>query len=141
MSVDLSQPLKGEVVMHLASDASILQMVPAERVFGMSTPALVAWPFIRYGSPIVAPYEASCWPGSRVRATLHAFAETSQTESGDDVTGRLASRIVESMKRFSPSGMGLVMCDWLGTRLIREDAEADRWHGVVEFDIIVVTQN
>lgn len=142
MSVDLSLQLKGQVILHLSENVPLTEIIPGDRMFGMATPANVAWPVLRYGSAITSPYEASCWSGSRVRVTLHAFAETTQSLAGEDAAGEMASRIVEAMKSFAPSGgIRVVSCDWVGTRIISEDSEADRWHAIVEFMVIVVTSN
>lgn len=139
MSVDLSRPLKTAIVEHLASSPKILALVPAERIYAMAPPANPTWPFIRYGVSIATSFGATCWEGSSVRVSIHAFAQTSQTHAGEDNALDIAAAIVESMSVFDSPNLGLVDFQWLQTNCIMEDLEADRWHAICEFNVTVVT--
>lgn len=110
-------------------------LVPAARIYAMTPPAKPAWPFIRYGAPIASAWEASCWDGSTVRVTLHAFAETTAAAAGEDAALNIAAAIVAAMDAFAPAGFGVIECEWLQTNCIRDDAEADRWHAIAEFRV------
>lgn len=137
-AIDFSRPLKAAVVDHLAASAGVTALVPALRIYAMTPPATPAWPFIRYGSPIATPFEASCWDGSSTRVTLHAFAETTATYAGEDMALHIAAAIVEAMKSFQPDGLGVIECEWLQTLCVRDSDEADKWHSIAEFQVTVV---
>lgn len=142
MSVEeLPIALKGEVVRCLSSFAPLLALVPEQSIFAMTIPAMPKWPFVRYGSPIITPYEMSCGRGIDARVTIHAFAETTATRAGEDAAQLIAARVVSALAEFTPAGMSVVSCDFLGDRLIVEDAESSRWHAIVEFRIIVILEN
>lgn len=112
-------------------------MVPQERVFAMSAPAKVTWPFIRYGSPVTSGFEATCWSGSTTRVTLHAFAESTSIYAGEDRALEIAAAIVEAMKTFDPADLGIVESEWLNTGCTRDSDEADQWHAFAEFNVTV----
>lgn len=137
MPVDLSRPLKAAVITHLASDAGVTALVPAVRIYDMTPPAKAKWPFIRYGSPISSPFEASCWDGASVRVTLHAFAETTNVYAGEDRALDIAAAIVKAMDSFEPAGLGVIECEWIGTQCVRDSDEADQWHAWAEFRVTV----
>lgn len=138
MLIDFSRQLKAAIVDHLAADAGVTGLVPADSIYAMTPPAKPRWPFIRYGSPITSPYEASCWNGSSTRVTLHAFAETTNSYAGEDRAHDIAAAITASLQYFGPDDFGVVECEWLQTRCISEDHEADRWHAIIEFTVTVV---
>lgn len=138
MAIDLSRPLKAAIIDHLAASPSVIALVPATRIYAMSPPAKPKWPFIRYGSPISSPFEATCWDGSSTRVTLHAFAETTGTYAGEDRALDIAAAIIEAMKTFRPSDMGIIENEWIGTQCVRDSAEADQWHSWCEFRLTVV---
>lgn len=138
MATDLSRPLKAAIVDHLAASPLVTALVPADRIYAMTPPAKVKWPFVRYGSPITSAYDASCWDGSSTRVTLHAFAETTRSYAGEDRALEIAAAIVEAMKTFGPDEMGIIECEWVTTNCIRDSAEADQWHAIIEFTVTVV---
>lgn len=134
----MSLLVKSSIITHLEGDAGVTLLVPASRIFAMQAPSLPEWPFIRYGSTISTPYEASCWSGSVCRVTIHAFAETDTAGAGEDKAHKICSAIVKSVKDFRPDGFGIVENEWLLTNVIRDGQEADKWHGIVEFSITAV---
>lgn len=138
MATDLTRPLKAAIIDHLAASAGVVALVPVSSIFAMAPRAQPAMPFIRYGAPISQPYDATCWDGTTVRVTLHAFAETGDTMAGEDAALDIASAIVEAMKDFDPDGLGIVECDWIQTNCIMEDSEADRWHSFCEFNVTAI---
>jgi len=135
---DLSLQLKNEVIRHLSGYAPLLQEVPTERIYAMTSPANPTWPFIRYGSPIITPYYSSCGDGISARVTLHGFSETSGTRAGEDSAIFIGKLIADAMENFATEEVTLVESSWIGSRCIGEDTEADRWHIIVEFNIAVI---
>lgn len=144
MAVDLSRPLKAAIVDHLFADALLTSLVPADRIYAMSPPASPKWPFVRYGSPIASPYEATCWNGATVIVTLHAFAETKKATStgpfyaGEDRALDIAAAIVKAMETFDPNGLDVIECEWTGTQCVKDNDEADQWHSWCQFSITVI---
>lgn len=138
MATDLTRPLKAAVIDHLAASPSLLSLVPADRIYAMSPPATPLFPFVRYGVPISSGFDATCWDGATVRVTLHAFAESTQTRAGEDLALDIAAAMVEAMKVFEPSNLGVIECEWMQTNCRMEDLEADRWHAFCEFSVTVI---
>lgn len=138
MAIDLTRPLKASIVEHLANSPGVLSLVPAERIYAMAPPANPLWPFIRYGVPISSGYSATCWEGSDVRVTIHAFAETDQVTAGEDAALNIAAAITSAMHAFDPEELGVIDFEWVQTNCLMEDLEADRWHAICEFNITVV---
>ncbi|MBV2144243.1 DUF3168 domain-containing protein [Falsochrobactrum sp. TDYN1] len=135
MAIDIGKALQIAVVSHLETFAELTAFVPVSRMYGMQPPANPTYPFIRYGFPIVGGFEATCWEGSTTRITLHAFAETTSTGSGEFIVSDIASLIVKAMGEFNPSTINVIDCEFLQTRIMQDGDEADRFHAVVEFSI------
>jgi hypothetical protein len=135
MAIDLSLELRKAVVGHLLADAALTALVPAARIYGEQAPATPAWPFIRYGLPITAGYEATCWDGSTGTVTIHAFAEG----PGMDKAARIAARIVASMAALAPAALGITDNEWIGTNIVRDSAEADKYHAIIQFSITAIS--
>lgn len=141
MNVDLTLPLKEDVVKHLVKDGSLTALVPATSIYGIQTPTNVKWPYIRTGVPISGGYEASCWEGSSVEFTLHAFAEPSPGIAGETRVLQIAALIVAAMDNFQSDRLGVVENTWRQTVVLLDDSEADRWHAVVTFAMTVVRKD
>lgn len=135
MAIDINKALKIAVVSHLEQFAPLVALVPIFRMYGMQPPANPVYPFIRYGSPIISGFEATCWDGSNTRVTLHAFAETTSSGAGEDKVSDIAALIVQAMGDFNPDTINVIDCEFLQTRILRDGDEADRFHAIVEFSI------
>lgn len=131
----MSLALKSAVIEALESSADVTALVPVASIFAMQPPAMPSWPFIRYGVPIVGGFEATCWSGSTVRVTLHAFAETNTQGAGENKVSDIAAAIVKAMGDFNPSNLNLIECEWMQTRILNDSNEADKFHAIVEFSI------
>ena len=140
MPADLSALVKKEIIMHLEADPGISALCD-DRIYGMSVPAKTELPFIRYGVPISGGYEASCWDGSVVQATLHVFAETTESAAGEDTAIDIASMMVKRMESFAPSSVALVDNIWVNSQVMRDGDEADQYHAIVQFTITAVTRH
>lgn len=123
---DLSIQVKAAVLNHLSTYASLLIMVPEERIFSIRPPVVPVMPFIKYGWPAVEPYEESCGKGSVVKCTLNVFA------NDEDETLRIAASIVEAMELFEAS-FRVVSCEWQRTQMVQEDQ--DTYHGIIQLTI------
>lgn len=138
---DLGGLLKFAIIQHLCADTALTELVPESRIFGLSVPANVQWPFIRYGIPNTTGYEASCWSGSTTQVTIHAFAESNETGAGEDKVLEIAASITRTMMTLAPKNLAIIELDWTNTVLLKDDPEADRWHSVVTFNITAVEKD
>lgn len=127
---DMSLSIKAFVLQHLAANVALVGLVPADRIFSMQPPSMPILPFIRYGYPLVEPFEDSCGVGSTVAITLHVFS------SDEDNMHRICASIVEALDVVSPS-FRLVSCDWDRTNVVQFDQ--DTWQGAVQFTLVATT--
>lgn len=135
MAVDISKALQIAVVSRLEAFAPLTDIVPVERLYGMQPPANPVFPYVRYGFPITGGFEATCWDGSTVRVTLHAFAETTSAGAGEVIVSDIAALIVQARADFNPDTINVIDCEFLQTRILQDGDEADRFHAIVEFSI------
>lgn len=123
--------LREAVVSHLLGNAAVQALV-GERVYGEEVPATPVWPFVRYGLPTGANYEASGWDGKDHDLMLHAFAHG----PGMDKCSELASAIETAMLEDSGLplvGVGLVGISFVRTQIIRDSDEAGAYHAIIQF--------
>lgn len=138
MPSDVSGALKTAIISHLEGDAALTAIVPVARMYGLQMPAVPEFPCIRYGSPISGSFDATCWEGSDVRVTIHAFAETGVGVSGENQALQIAALIVERMKSLDPSSLSIVDNEWIQTNIVRDEPDADRWHSFCEFRVTAI---
>ncbi|MHC5307511.1 DUF3168 domain-containing protein [Bartonella sp. LJL80] len=139
MAADLSLAIKGSVINQLMGDGDLMAIVQ-DRIYGLSAPANPTFPFIKYGSAISTPYDATCWTGSSVRVTLHAFAESTDEMAGEDAAYLIAGLIQKAMSDYVPDDIDIIESEWLQTNVIRDGDEADRYHAIIEFQITAIEQ-
>lgn len=129
---DLSLEIRKSVVAHLRADEPLTALVPDNSIYGeFPAQAVPEWPFIRIGYQIATPYEENCGSGSQNRLTIHAFAKGPST----DAISQIAKRIVAAMDYWEPAIFDDRGNGWLGTQIL-PDAEPDKLHAVIEFDVI-----
>lgn len=137
MPADLSLDIRKSIVAHLRADSGVTNLVPEARIFGeQPTVAVPDWPFIRFGMPIAAPWEATCYDGSQNRTTIHVFAKG----PGTDDVARIAAAVVRSMATWIPALFEDAGDGWLGTQIL-EDEEPAKLHAVIQFDIIAAVRS
>lgn len=133
MPTDYSLEVRKQVVAHLKGYAPLTDLVSAGRIYGEQPPADPDWPFIRYGLGIAGPYEATGpLEGSTHRVTLHAFSHGPYT----DAIHAIARQVVAAMYTFQPV-QSLLDMQWAGTQILRDTDEANAYHAVIEFDLVV----
>ena len=133
MAADHSLPVKAAVLAHLSGAPGVVALVPSRRIFDMQPPALPAFPFIRYDPPTVLPYAESCGEGVAMTLRLSAFA------TDQDTCHRICAAIVAAMNDLSVPSLRLVTLDWDGTQVLRDEPEADIWHGIVAYSLGVIS--
>lgn len=124
---DMSLPIKAAVIRQLVNDPTVTVLVPNDRIFSMQPPTEPALPFIRYGTPIVSPFEDTCGKGSSVEVTLDAFS------SDENEIQYIAAALVSSMDVIETS-FRLVSCDWNRSNLVQIDQ--DTWQGMIQFTLV-----
>jgi hypothetical protein len=146
MATDHTLELRRAVLPILKADAILTALVGA-RIYD-EPPAEPAWPFIRYGEPILGADEAMGWSGGNVTVTIHAFAKARNAEgtaaNGKEVASRIGRRIALVLDEASfalpvheDSGRPARALDVAhqSTNIIRDTAEAGAWHAIVVFEI------
>lgn len=127
---DMSLPVKAAVINRLVSDVAVTTLVPEVRIFSMQPPTRPSLPFIRYGTPIVSPYEDTCGSGSEVGVTLDLFS------SDENEIQRVAAALVASLEVLQ-APFRLVSCDWNRTQFLQLDQ--DTWQAMVQFTLVATT--
>jgi hypothetical protein len=128
--IDYSQEVQEAVIRHLRNNAAIKKIV-GDRVSD-EPDANVAWPHIRYGVAIAAPFEATCLDGSVHRVTLHAFARG----PGRAQCNQLARLMVEAMDGLELDLRSVIDLQWISTQVFTE-GQKSAYHAVVEHYVTV----
>jgi len=128
--------------------AAPLGEVPAARIYPPQRPANVVWPFVGYGVPISTPFTAACLDGTEIEVAVHAYAETTGTGAGtiegedaaqaiiDGIEAALSGATVDLVPHGSPHP-ATAHFTLLGSQVIQDGAEADKFHGFARFRITV----
>lgn len=135
MPTDYSLEVRRSIVTHLKGFGALTAKVSAARIYPEEAPANPQFPFIRYGLPLVDPFEATGWDGSEQEVTIHAFANG----PGTDAAYGIATQVIEAMKVWpGVPGTGIVAGEWLGTVMLREPAEEQsKYHAAIRFAVAV----
>lgn len=130
--------LRRAITQRLRADAGVTALVAADRIYGDEPPAEPEWPFVKYLSLPVLPYESSCGRGDEATVQISAFAYGPGT---DDIWA-IASAIREALDDASltlATGIDLVSIDWTSTQILREpDVDASAYHAAVQIRAITV---
>jgi hypothetical protein len=133
MPRDYSLELRKRVVAHLKGYGPLIALVSAARIDGERVVANIEWPFIRYGLGIAGAWEATGQlDGSTHRVTLHAFSHGPYT----DAIHQISREVVAAMDTLTMTE-SLIDMQWVGTQILRDTDEADDYHAVIEFDVVV----
>ncbi|PZR88356.1 MAG: DUF3168 domain-containing protein [Stutzerimonas stutzeri] len=133
MPIDHSIPLREAVVSALRAAPAVSAIVSA-RVYGEKPPSTPTWPFVRYGLPIVSQYEATELDGGEHNVTIHAFTKGGSSNAVGALSAAIASALTD--EALDLGAIELIDCQWLGSQIIRDTAEAEAWHGIIRFRVI-----
>lgn len=144
MARDLSLATRRAIVATLKGAAAVTAIVPVARIYAEQPDAEPQWPFIRYGFPAVLPLRASCMDGSLIAVAVHGFAHGPDT----DAIAPLGAAIAAALD--GPDGKGLslalsvdpaatALVQWAGSQILRDTAEANAYHVVVNLEVTVVS--
>lgn len=127
----------------------LTDLVPAARIYPLQRPPNPVWPFAAFGVPLTAPFYLSCVDGSSVAFAGHAYAETSgegaQTIAGEERAQEIAAQLVNALdltidlQNHGAPWPAIAHVTWTGTQVIRDDTDAAKFHGIVNFEATVVS--
>jgi hypothetical protein len=140
--------VKRATIATLKEAAGVVALVPAARVYPLQRPDDPVWPFIGYGVPITEPFGASCLEGSASSIAIHDYAQTEgegpATTSGED-TAMQINAAIEAALDGTTIDLAAYGCPYpatahytcVGSQVIQDGSEADKFHGFVSFRIVV----
>lgn len=126
-------PIRRAILSLAKASPDLTALVPAGRIYPQSPPASPVWPFIRYGSPSIAPIFGQCAKGGEVLTAMHAFSKGGpNSESAEDHVQRIAAAIEAALDRQSIDlAPGRARLLWDGTQVLQDGDEAGAYHAVV----------
>lgn len=124
--IDRSQNTKAVLLAKLDSALAVTALVPPSRIFPMKVEEKPSFPFIRYGSPTVNPFQDNCGEGSDEDIRIHVFA------TGEGSCQQIAAAVVAALNNMPE----FYLCDWVSTQYIMDDQGADTWHAIINFRVI-----
>lgn len=134
----------------LKGDAEISAAV-ADRVYPPQRPSEPLWPFVGWGVPIVSPFEAVCLDGNAIDLAVHVYAATEGaaggTVSGEETAALIAARTAAVLVDAGEIDLSVYGCPypavahftWQQTQVIQDGAEADAFHAIASFRLVVVS--
>lgn len=118
---------RGTIISAMKADISLTTIVPASRIYPQKVPASPAWPFIRLDSLNAVPARYDCAEGSEITGTVHCFTKLSS--SVPDPEAQAAS----VLDLIAASIDGIEDCHVENAQVIMDAAEADAFHGLLQF--------
>lgn len=131
MGIDHSLPLRRAVVAALAADPAVAAIVEA-RVYGPAVPSNPKWPYVRCGLVIAAPWEATKLNGMQATFAVSGFAKSAD-ESAAAILGAAIQKALDG-NDLDMDGSHCVSLDWTQSQVVRDTAEADAYHAIVQFE-------
>lgn len=135
MASDLLRETERAAIISLKADASLATIIEAASIGPVAEDP--TWPFIRLEGTQSLPQGRGCTARAEVTFALHSFAkpryeDDSPVETARDHAGRVNSAVVEAIHNHAfDVGGRRYRFQVRSTRLMRDGAEADAWHGIV----------
>ena len=128
-AIDLQREVRRAALSILKGDSELTAIVPVSRIYSQSVPALLTWPFIKFGPPQGLPIRAACTNGEVVSFSVHAFAKRIATETAEDYASRIGAHIKASLDKNSLIFVGgTIRFRVSEIQLLVDGAEADSFH-------------
>jgi hypothetical protein len=135
MASDLLRESERAAIISLKGDAPLTSIVAPSSIDPVTENP--EWPFVRLEGTQSLPQGRGCTARSEVTFTLHSFAKPkydgdAKVETARDHAGRVNSAAVEAIHNhaFEVDGRRYRF-QVRSSRLMRDGAEADAWHGMV----------
>lgn len=138
MANDASLAVRRAVIALLRADATLTALVPAVRIYPPETPAIVTWPFIRYGAATYLPERASCMDGARVIVSVHSFAKGPGEDQASKIAARVATALDDAVLTLETGDEATITVT--GGQTLRDTDEASAWHVICDLEVLVVSQ-
>ena len=125
------------VLKHLKNSPGVVALVPKNQQHRQSTPAEIAWPFLRFGPPNELPFKGACFDGGLVGFAIHAFTKPVyvggvEIKTAEDVAGEIADAIkaaVDGVKLIQDGKT--VKVTWESRSIVMDPAETDAYHAII----------
>ncbi|GGB15118.1 hypothetical protein GCM10011380_00660 [Sphingomonas metalli] len=136
MAIDSTQAVRKAGMAQLRA-AEVVTDIVGNRVYPQSATKEPAWPFIKWGAPIVSPVKASCLDGSQIDFAVHGFAKArdeggSVVETAEDHASRLGAAIAQALDGLlADIPNGTASYRWTGARL--QEDEDGGFHTIQTF--------
>lgn len=132
---DLSLPLRQAVIAALRASTAIHALV-ADRIYD-AVPAEPTRPYLRYGVPIIVPYEATGIVGSDVDITVHVF----DVGPKNDRAYQIAKTVKDALDEASLTITGgyTLSLMWTGSQALGDEEGSAFVHHLVQFNVIIAS--
>lgn len=135
MASDLLRESERAAIISLKGDAPLTTIVAPASIDPVTENP--EWPFVRLEGTQSLPQGRGCTARAEVSFALHSFAKPREendavVETARDYAGRINSTVTEAIHNhaFDVDGRRYRF-QVRSTRLLRDGAEADAWHGIV----------
>lgn len=135
MAFDPTLPVRQAVVESLRSDAVVLAVVEAGRIYGPSPPPKPHWPHIRVDNPASTGLQVTCGDGADVVVSVHCFVED---EDGCPALAAIIARSLADQTLVLDADHKFELT-WLDGQSFPDGSERDKWHGLIRFSGRVLT--
>lgn len=140
--IDSTETLRLAILAALKADAGVTALIPAARIYPSRTPANLTWPFIRMGVTSELPFRPSGAYGSQtIIGAVHVFTKSSTSQPDAERQANLAkkeiARVLDGLVVAITGGYANVRYD--GGQTIQDAAEADAYHGIVNYEAVAIT--
>lgn len=128
------QQARREALSKLKSNAELVALVPAARIYGQAVPANTPWPFIRFGPTSGTLFTASCTRGEQLSFPVHGFAKarvagSAIVETAEDHACRIGAALVNALhNRLFDDGTVNIAYRISDQSLDQDTGEADAFH-------------
>ena len=139
--IDSTETVRLAVLAALKADAGVTSLVPAARICPSRTPAALTWPFIRMGVTSELPFRPSGAYGSQtIIGAVHVFTKSVagnlDAERAANLAKKEIARVLDGLVVSITGGYANVRYD--GGQTLQDGAEADAYHGIVNYEAVAI---
>lgn len=134
-TLDPSLSVRGKIIAALKSDATLIAIVPAARIYPGKSPASPTFPFIRVPILTGTVAELDGGSGSEQSGVIHCFTKLATSvpdpEAQAATINRHITRILSQIDDVDLGDGESLGVHVVQTQVIEDSAEADAYHGIV----------
>jgi len=138
-NLDLTHAMRGKIIAALKSDAQLVAIVPATRIYPQSVPADPAFPLVKMGAAISTPQFIDGNDGTLYSAAVHNFTKKATGNRDPEAQAmEINAHVIRILNSLEVASIGddLSMDVTPRQAQVMQDADADAYHGFVTFDAI-----